>query len=63
MLLLFINLLTQGLPSSRHDQKPFNIDGLWYQVHALLSVAHIKVLYIKWPQEEALVSRQGITFD
>lgn len=42
-------------------KKPFNIDVLSYQVHALFSIAHIKVLYIKWPQEEAQVSRLGMT--
>lgn len=53
-----VHSVTEGLPSSRHDQKPFNIDVLWYQIHALFSVAHIKMLYIKWPQEEALDGRQ-----
>lgn len=42
-------------------KKLFNIDVLSYQVHARFSVAHIKVLYIKWPQEEAQVRRLGIT--
>lgn len=50
-----------GQPAASMTKKPFNIDVLSYQVHALFSIAHIKVLYIKWPQEEAQVSRLGMT--
>ena len=62
MSLVFISSLTQGLPNSRRDWMPFNIDVLRCQVPVLFSVARVKLLYIKWPQEEVLVSRQGITF-